>query len=136
MPSKPVRNADGTFKFRNGTTVNKMRKRKRNGRWMKYLRIVAGPQRGEYVHRLIVAARIGRPLASWETVDHKNGNTLDNDPANLSDPISYEEHARITSEREQQRLERRKNPRGRRDDDRAISKAVDFAFGHNEEKGK
>lgn len=116
--------------FKNGVSINKIRKRKGNGTLQKYLRITAGPQRGKYVHRLIVAARIGRDLHDWEEIDHKDGNTLNDHPSNLSDPMSGAVHAALTNARAKQALERRKL-KARRDDDRAVGKAVDFLFGHH-----
>jgi hypothetical protein len=85
-------------KFRFGVHINTTQKKK-GQRKLKYLRISAGPLRGQYVHRLIVAAKIGRPLTEDETVDHEDGNTLNDDPANLSEPISWAEHGRRTQAR-------------------------------------
>lgn len=91
-------------RFKLGTHINKIRKRK-NRTLQKYIRIGAGPQRGEYVHRMIVAARIGRPLTDEEEIDHKDGNTLNNDPSNLSDPMSAGEHTQIENERRRRKRE-------------------------------
>lgn len=63
--------------FRYGTHVNGDR---RNGF---YIRISAGPLRGKYVHRLVLEAKLGRPLRDDEQAHHINGNTLDNSPENL-----------------------------------------------------
>jgi|SRR5262252_9165107 len=49
----------------------------------KYLRVTAGPQRGQYVHDLIAEARLGRKLEGDETVEHKDGDGLNVDPGNL-----------------------------------------------------
>jgi hypothetical protein len=40
---------------------------------------------GNYVteHRMAMARKLGRPLASHELVDHMDGNKLNNDPSNL-----------------------------------------------------
>lgn len=72
---------------------------------LKHLRIKAGPQRDRYVHDLVFKAKIlGRREAwenehpdipvpetdfyryldtTWETVDHDDQNSLNNDPGNL-----------------------------------------------------
>lgn len=49
----------------------------------KYLLVRAGPQRGRYVHDLIMEAKLGRLLERDETVEHKDGNGLNVDPDNL-----------------------------------------------------
>lgn len=48
-----------------------------------YLRVTAGPQRNRYVHMLVMEAKLGRELLSNETVDHIDGNRLNNDWRNL-----------------------------------------------------
>lgn len=48
-----------------------------------YLRIVAGPLRHKYVHRIIAAAMIGRELTKDEQVHHKDGSKLNVAPTNL-----------------------------------------------------
>lgn len=115
--------------FRNGSYVNKMKERKGNKTKIQYVRISAGPQRGEYVHRMIVAARIGRNLNDWETVDHRDGNTLNNHPSNLSDPISYAEHAELTNARQKAKHEEKLKKEERKKAKRRAS--PDFAFGAN-----
>ena len=42
-----------------------------------YLRISAGPLRNVYVHRLVLEAKLGRPLAEDEEAHHINGDKLD-----------------------------------------------------------
>ena len=42
-----------------------------------YLRITAGPFRNVYLHRLLGAFKVGRPLTKDEDVHHKNGVKLD-----------------------------------------------------------
>ena len=53
---------------------------------------------GNYVrqHRLVMAEKLGRPLAPGEVVDHRNGDTSDNDPGNLRLFPSNAEHLRAT----------------------------------------
>ena len=58
----------------------KAKKRKRNTvlclNHKGYPRIWAGPLRGQYLHRVIAAAMLGRPLRKDEQVDHDDGNKL------------------------------------------------------------
>lgn len=42
----------------------------------KYPRITAGPLRGQYIHRVVAAAMLGRRLSRDEQVDHRDGNRL------------------------------------------------------------
>jgi hypothetical protein len=121
-------------KFKHGTAINKIRRRK-NGTLHKYIRFTAGPLRGKYVHRVIVEARIGRPLCDWEEVDHKDGNTLNDAPSNLSDPMTTSQHMeienarrkakRIASTRKAVQVEVKLLKRG--------AAATDFQFGENEQ---
>ena len=48
-----------------------------------YLQVSAGPLRGQYVHRLVLEAKLGRPLADDEEAHHINANRLDCRPENL-----------------------------------------------------
>lgn len=57
--------------------------RGKHGKGKKYLRIRSGPQKQEYVHRLIGAALVRRPLRENECVDHFDGNGLNPWPGNL-----------------------------------------------------
>lgn len=90
-------------KFRNGVSINVHCK----SRKMKHLRIKAGKQRDVYVHDLVFRAKIlGRREAyehellnlsvpipeddfyryldpTWETVDHDDNDSLNNEPSNL-----------------------------------------------------
>lgn len=47
------------------------------------LRIKAGPQRDKYVHTLVAEAMLGRYLRADETVEHVDGNSLNNEWTNL-----------------------------------------------------
>jgi hypothetical protein len=42
----------------------------------KYPRITAGPLRGQYIHRVVAAAMLGRKLRKDEQVDHRDHNKL------------------------------------------------------------
>lgn len=48
-----------------------------------YPRITAGPLRGQYLHRVIAAAMLGRELTKDEEVDHKDRNKLNFHFSNL-----------------------------------------------------
>ena len=48
-----------------------------------YLQIRAGPLRGQYVHRLVLEAKLGRKLADDEEAHHINADRLDCRPENL-----------------------------------------------------
>jgi hypothetical protein len=75
--------------FKNGTCINNCNDKER-----KYLRITAGPQRGRYVHDLILEAKIGRRLLPHETAEHSDGNGLNNDPSNITGPVSRADNTR------------------------------------------
>jgi hypothetical protein len=80
--------------MKNGTYTNQC-----NDKARKYLRISAGPQRGRYVHDLILEAKLGRKLTPGETAEHKNGNGLDVDPDNISGPIFRQENTKLMCQR-------------------------------------
>jgi hypothetical protein len=115
-------------KFLYGTHINSI-KAKGGKRKSRYIRFSAGPLRGKYVHRVIVEARIGRELTEWETVDHKDGNTLNDRPSNLSDPMSWEEHGLIEGARRRDKAERKRKERQDRKDKK--ERDTDFNFGAN-----
>jgi hypothetical protein len=48
-----------------------------------YLRISAGPLRGQYVARLVLAAKLGRPLRDDEDAHHLDEDRLNPSPDNL-----------------------------------------------------
>ncbi len=85
--------------FKDGTCANTI---DRAGLVQRYIRVSAGPQRGQYVHRMIAAAKLGRPLRDDEEVDHDNGDTFDNAPENLI-VRTMSEHAKLTRQRSQER---------------------------------
>jgi hypothetical protein len=101
-------------RFKNGVSINNHAK---NGNKMQHLRIKAGPQRDHYVHDLVCRAKIigrresferehpGQPIPetefyslSYETVEHDNGNSLDNEPTNLI-PMTLSENVRRMNQR-------------------------------------
>ena len=62
------------MRFNGGTVVND------SG----YLRISAGPLRDVYVHKLVMEAKLGRPIdPKVEEVHHKDGDRLNCHPDNL-----------------------------------------------------
>lgn len=82
--------------FKNGVYVNRP-----NGKSSRkaYLRVCAGPQRGRYVHDLILEAKIGRKLLPGETAEHKDGNGLNCDPDNIIGPVFRDENTRLMQKR-------------------------------------
>ena len=50
-----------------------------------YIRISAGPQRGQYVAVLVLEAKLQRPIREGCQAHHINGNTLDNHWENLEE---------------------------------------------------
>ena len=61
-----------------------------------YIRISAGPQRGQRLHRLIAAAKLGRPLKPDEDTHHRNTNKLDNDPSNI-EVMGHAQHSCVSA---------------------------------------
>lgn len=61
-----------------------------------YPRIGAGPLRGRRLHRIIAAAKIGRPLKPDEDVHHKDGNKLNCSPNNL-EVLGHKEHGCVSA---------------------------------------
>lgn len=101
------------MKFNGGVSVNVHCRKK----VLKHLRIKAGPQRDQYVHDLVCRAKLlgrreswerehpGQPVPvndfyspEYETVDHENGDSLDNEPTNLV-PVTNSENVRRMNER-------------------------------------
>jgi hypothetical protein len=110
--------------FKNGTSVNVHSK----GRKMKHLRIKAGPQRDCYLHDIIFRAKIlGRREAymrehglindlsipenefysyldtTFETVDHDDQDSLNNEPSNLVRMTRGRNAAKANKHRAEQR---------------------------------
>ena len=56
-----------------------------------YIRITCGPLKGKYLHRLLMEAKLGRPLEADEEVHHLNGDKLDCRLENL-EVVKVEEH--------------------------------------------
>jgi hypothetical protein len=61
----------------------------------RYIRISSGAQRGEYLHRMIAAAKIGRDLFHTECVHHIDGDTTNNHFSNL-EILSWHNHGKVT----------------------------------------
>jgi hypothetical protein len=77
----PVKRGHENGKWKGGVTVNA------NG----YLQIMAGPLRGQYVHRIVLEAKLGRPLREDEEAHHINGDTLDCRQENL-EAVPLQDH--------------------------------------------
>lgn len=75
-------------RLKDGVIVNKTK----NGK-APYLRISAGPCRGDYVHILVAEAKLGRKLLPGEEVDHLDGNGLNPHWSNL-EVVSHPENMR------------------------------------------
>jgi hypothetical protein len=61
-----------------------------------YPRISAGPLRGQRIHRIIAAAKLGRPLTKDEDVHHEDGNKLNFAPENLR-VMGHKEHGCVSA---------------------------------------
>lgn len=71
-------------RFTGGVSVNRPKHAKdRPDSPQRYLRISAGPLRNQYVHVLVMEAKLGRKLTPDETVEHLDGDGLNPDPDNL-----------------------------------------------------
>ena len=73
-------------KFKDGTSIDSKG----------YLKITAGPMRGVRLHRLIAAAKLGRPLTKDEDVHHDDGNKLNVSPENLI-VKGHKEHGAVSA---------------------------------------
>lgn len=81
--AEPVRR--GLNAFKNGTRVNWCQMRKNKKKTYPRIRISAGPQRGQYVDRIILKAKLGREILPGMEVEHLDGNSLNIDPCNLTE---------------------------------------------------
>lgn len=61
-----------------------------------YIRITAGPQRGMYLHRLLAAFKLGRPLTKDEDAHHVNGKKLDFGFDNIK-VLGHREHGCVSA---------------------------------------
>ena len=61
-----------------------------------YPRIGAGPLRGCRLHRIVAAAKLGRPLTKDEDVHHKDGDKLNFAPDNL-EVLGHKEHGCVSA---------------------------------------
>ena len=61
-----------------------------------YLSITAGPLRGVRVHRLVAAAKLGRPLTKDEDVHHKDGDKQNCSPDNLT-ILGHAQHGAVSA---------------------------------------
>jgi hypothetical protein len=61
-----------------------------------YLKITAGPLRGVRVHRLVAAAKLGRPLTRDEDVHHIDEDKLNVSPDNLK-ILGHREHGAVST---------------------------------------
>lgn len=52
--------------------------------------------RGQRLHRIIAAAKLGRPLTKDEDVHHRDGNKLNLEPANL-EILGHREHGCVSA---------------------------------------
>ncbi len=117
-------------KFHSGTYCNRTGHGAKDYR---LLRISAGPQRGRYVHDLVLEAKIlgrreafadiypGQPIPDtvfysldFDTADHHNNNSLDNDPRNLhpmTNAANVSKRNRLVRERKQAAREQRERRR-------------------------
>lgn len=84
-----------------GTTLNAGAKSKKP-----YLRVSAGPLRGEYVHRLVMEGMLGRRLAPEEQVEHEDGDGLNARWTNLRLTTDAEHPALTTARLKRERKEK------------------------------
>lgn len=67
----------------NGTYVNHTRSPKSEKAGKDYIRVCAGKQANEYVHRIVAEALLLRPLKEGEVPDHIDGDGTNNHPSNI-----------------------------------------------------
>jgi hypothetical protein len=82
----------------------------RDGIERRYLRVTSGPQRGKYLHTIVAEAKIGRALTADETVDHIDGDTLNNHWTNLQ-VLTLTEHAKKSAQQKVAWNEKRRRER-------------------------
>jgi hypothetical protein len=80
--------------FRGGVSINHC-----NDKTRRYLRIRSGPQKGRYVHDLILEAKLGRALLPGETAEHVDGNGLNCDFTNIIGPVNRSENTNLMQRR-------------------------------------
>lgn len=76
----------------------------KNGRWRRghythvkgYPRVTAGPLRGQFIHRIVATAKLGRPLKKDEDVHHLDGDKLNFHPDNL-EVRGHREHGFVSA---------------------------------------
>jgi hypothetical protein len=61
-----------------------------------YPRYSAGPHRGKYVHRVVLAEKLGRELTKDEDGHHRDGNKLNFHPDNI-ELMGHREHGYVSA---------------------------------------
>lgn len=82
------------------TASNKQTGHTRDGSWHTstkgYPRYHSGPYRNQYVHRVVMARKLGRPLRKDEDIHHRDGNKLNFAPSNLR-LLDHTDHGYISA---------------------------------------